>query len=65
MLNTSFIFTSRLLFFSSDSVILDIPIGVFMTMFGYPPEYLHSDEMRKVLKKAEKLKKTLRTSPSE
>lgn len=47
------------------SVVLDIPLGVFMTMFGYPPSYLFSDEMRRVLRKAEKLKQTVRQSPSE
>lgn len=36
-----------------------------MTMFGYPPNYLFSDEMRKVLRKCEKLKNTVRNSPRE
>lgn len=44
-------------------VILDTPLSVFLTMFGYPPDYLHSDEMHKVLKTAEKRKATVRQAP--
>lgn len=46
-------------------VILDIPLSIFLTMFGFPEDYLHSDELHKVIKVAEKKKATIRRAPSE
>ncbi|CAM9402874.1 unnamed protein product [Ectocarpus sp. 4 AP-2014] len=46
-----------------DRVILDTQLSTFMTMFGCPPNYLHSKEMYKVLKKAEAKKATIRQAP--
>ena len=34
-------------------------------MFGFPADYLHSDELHKVIKVAEKKKATIRRAPSE
>ncbi|CAM9837902.1 unnamed protein product, partial [Ectocarpus sp. 12 AP-2014] len=46
-----------------DRVILDTQLSTFITMFGCPPNYLHSKEMYKVLKKAEAKKATIRQAP--
>eukprot|EP00903_Cladosiphon_okamuranus_P009842 g9353.t1 len=46
-----------------DRVILDTPLSTFLTMFGYPPDNLHTQEMYTVLKKAEVRKATIRQSP--
>ncbi|CAM9522852.1 unnamed protein product [Ectocarpus sp. 8 AP-2014] len=46
-----------------DRVILDTQLSTFITMFGCPPNYLHSKEMYKVLKKAEGKKATIRQAP--
>ena len=46
-------------------VILDIPLSIFLTMFGFPADYLHTDELHKVVKVAEKKKATVRRAPSE
>ncbi|CAB1103033.1 unnamed protein product [Ectocarpus sp. CCAP 1310/34] len=46
-----------------DRVILDMQLSTFITMFGCPPNYLHSKEMYKVLKKAEAKKATIRQAP--
>lgn len=45
------------------SVILDTPLSTFLTMFGYPPNNLHTQEMYTVLKKAEVRKATIRQAP--
>lgn len=46
-------------------IVLDIPLIMFMTMFGYPPEYLHAKELHRILKVAENEKATVREAPSE
>lgn len=54
-----------LLFACSFRVILDIPLSIFLTMFGFPADYLHSDDLHKLIKTAEKKKATIRRAPSE
>eukprot|EP00904_Undaria_pinnatifida_P000364 jgi/Undpi1/10328/HiC_scaffold_28.g12778.m1 len=46
-----------------DRVILDIPLSIFLTMFGFPDDYLHSEELHKVIKGAENKKSTIRRAP--
>lgn len=46
-------------------VILDIPLSVFMTMFGFPPDSLYSEELHRKLKIAENKKVTVREAPRE
>lgn len=49
----------------SDRVILDTQLSTFLTMFGFPPDELHTKEVYRVLKKAENRKATIRQAPSE
>ncbi|CAN0309802.1 unnamed protein product [Pylaiella littoralis] len=46
-----------------DRVILDTQLSTFLTMFGCPPDSLHTKEVYRVLRKAESRKATVRQAP--